>query len=760
MLIKNAAVERVVFHNQENRYTVLRMSAPDIRFFNAVGHIENPQAGDLLNIEGDWTEHPKYGSQFQFRRADRQQQSSDALHNALIDFLASSAVPGVGPAAALAIVQHFGDDALQVLSAQPERLTEVSGIGDATAQKIGDAWSENEGWIDAALLLNAARFSQAQAAAVHKAYGDGAEEEIRNNPYHLMRLPQIPFQKADALAQLLKFDAECVERHAAALETAVSETARNGHAFADEDQLQTELRKLLGKPIRDLEKPLETLIQERRAVREEGRVYLKFIHDAETRTAFKIRALLSARPAAGGAKHAAPVQATLRKLERELRIRFSDKQREAAHAAASHPIMILTGGPGTGKTTVLKAVLELYKRLKIDALLCAPTGRAAKRMTELTGAEAKTIHRTLRYSPADGDFYHNQHNPLKCGALIVDEISMLDILLMKDLLNAVPRDAKIVFVGDSDQLPSIGPGNVLKDLIRSKTIPVVQLDEIFRQAQDSRIITYANQIKLGETPRFDSKAEPNEKLDCFFIPVDNLDDGEDLIAELCKNRLPAEYQLNPMEDIQVLAPMKQVKLGVENLNRKLQHALNPSEETAAANAPRGAAPPPLRFQPNDKVMQIQNNYDKDIFNGDIGFVKMYNPRARTLSVQFADKIVQYDPAELRELIHAYAVTVHKSQGCQFPAVVLALHNIHKPLLQRNLLYTAVTRAEKLLVIVGSKQAAREAVQNADVEKRNTYLCERLTDSSASPPKDGETTLKKADAPPDFSQNNPVFNIES
>ena len=349
----------------------------------------------------------------------------------------------------------------------------------------------------------------------------------------------------------------------------------------------------------------------------------------------------------------------------------------------------------------------------MEVELCAPTGRAAKRLSEVTGAPASTIHRLLRYSPADGDFYFHAGNPLKLDALIVDETSMIDILLMKDLLDAVPAGARLVFVGDVDQLPSVGPGNVLKDVIRSEAAHVVELDQIFRQAQGSLIVTNAHRVNRGDEPEFGG----NENRDCFFVQADDLDEAESLIVEFCQTRLPDRFGFDPAADIQAIAPMRRGKLSTETLNEKLQKALNGN----GAQAPIGGG----RFHIGDKVMQIRNNYNKEVFNGDIGFINRFNRQKRTLAVRYPDRLVEYRASELAELTHAYAVTVHKSQGCQFPAVALALHTRHYMLLQRNLLYTAITRAQRLLLIVGSAKALRIAVERADVSQRNTRLVERI-----------------------------------
>ncbi|MDE0022637.1 MAG: ATP-dependent RecD-like DNA helicase [Candidatus Poribacteria bacterium] len=706
-----ATIEDITYHNPENGYFVGRLSARGQPRFTAVGTLMNAQQGARLSIEGGWMEHPTYGRQFKFEKARLIEQTPlDALRS----YLASGAVPGVGPVIAEAILNRFGDQTQEILSNDPRRLIEVPGVGPASAKKIAAAWKENQSWLGAALLMHTIRLSERVSAAVHKKYGDDAEAVIRDNPYRLVEDNLgVSFSAADSIAQQLGFGLDSLQRFAAGVEHALTDIARDGHVYAEREETQKRASKLLGAELESLDEPLKDLEQRKRVVVEEeegGRIYLRFLYDAESRVARQMRALTKASKTPAQKR---AVQKALAKIEKQLGIQFSEKQREAVHAAAVHPILILTGGPGTGKTTAVRAVLSLYQALKMEVELCAPTGRAAKRLSEVTGAPASTIHRLLRYSPADGDFYFHAGNPLKLDALIVDETSMIDILLMKDLLDAVPAGARLVFVGDVDQLPSVGPGNVLKDVIRSEAAHVVELDQIFRQAQGSLIVTNAHRVNRGDEPEFGG----NENRDCFFVQADDLDEAESLIVEFCQTRLPDRFGFDPAADIQAIAPMRRGKLSTETLNEKLQKALNGD----GAQAPIGGG----RFHIGDKVMQIRNNYNKEVFNGDIGFINRFNRQKRTLAVRYPDRLVEYRASELAELTHAYAVTVHKSQGCQFPAVALALHTRHYMLLQRNLLYTAITRAQRLLLIVGSAKALRIAVERADVSQRNTRLVERI-----------------------------------
>lgn len=713
-----ATIESITFYNNENGYFVGRLSSQGRGRFTAVGTLFNAQHGDRLQIEGDWTEHPTYGRQFQFETAQTLEQTP---HAALRSYLASGAIPGVGPVIADAILNRFGDKTQETLSNHPKRLTQVPGVGQVLAQKIAAAWKENQSWLGAALLMHSIRLSERVSAAVYKRYGDDAEAILRENPYRLVEDNLgVTFSAADSIALKLGFGLNSPQRLAAGVEHALTEIARDGHVYAEREEVLRRASKLLGAELESLDEPLKELERRKRIVVEEGneggdgRIYLRFLYDAEGRVARQMRALTKASKAPAQEK---AVKRTLAQIEKQLGIQFSEKQREAVHAAAVHPILILTGGPGTGKTTVVRAVLSLYKALKMEVELCAPTGRAAKRLSEVTGAPASTIHRLLRYSPADGDFYYNADKPLALDALIVDETSMIDILLMKDLLDAVPAGAKLVFVGDVDQLPSVGPGNVLKDVIRSEAAHVVELDQIFRQAQGSLIVTNAHRVNQGGEPEFGG----DENRDCFFVQADDLDEAESLLVEFCQTRLPNKFGFDPAVDIQAIAPMRRGKLSTETLNEKLQKALNGD----GAQVSIGGG----RFHVGDKVMQIRNNYSKEVFNGDIGFINRFNRAKRTLAVRYPDnRLVEYRASELAELTHAYAVTVHKSQGCQFPAVALALHTRHYVLLQRNLLYTAITRAQRLLLIVGSAKALRIAVERADVSQRNTRLAERIKET--------------------------------
>ena len=711
-----ATIEDITFHNPENGYFVGRLSAKDQPRFTAVGTLMNAQQGARLSIEGGWTEHPTFGRQFKFETARLIEQTPQG---ALRSYLASGAIPGVGPVTAEAILNRFGDQTQEILSNHPNRLIEVPGVGSASAKKIAAAWKENQKILAAALLMHTIGLSERVMAAVYKRYGDDAEAVIRGNPYRLVEDNLgAPFAVADSIAQQLGFERDSPERFAAGVERTLTDIARDGHVFAEREETQQRASKLLGSELESLDEPLKDLEQRKRVVVEDGeegggRIYLRFLYDAEKRVARQMRALTKASkaPAQEGT-----VQKALAKIEKQLGIQFSKKQREAVHAAAVHPILILTGGPGTGKTTVVRAVLSLCQELKMEVELCAPTGRAAKRLSEVTGAPASTIHRLLRYSPSDGGFYRHADNPLKLDALIVDETSMIDILLMKDLLDAVPAGAKLVFVGDVDQLPSVGPGNVLSDVIRSEAAHVVELDQIFRQAQGSLIVTNAHRVNRGEKPEFGGE----DNRDCFFVQADDLDEAEERIVEFCQTRLPNKFGFDPAVDIQAIAPMRRGKLSTETLNEKLQKALNGD----GAQVSIGGG----RFHIGDKVMQIRNNYGKEVFNGDIGFIERFNRRKRTLSVRYPERLVEYRASELQELTHAYAVTVHKSQGCQFPAVALALHTRHYMLLQRNLLYTAITRAQRLLLMVGSAKALRIAVERAEVTQRNTRLAERIKET--------------------------------
>ena len=702
-------VDRITFQNEENGYTVARLQVEGLAAYNnrpatIVGEMLSINPGETVVLEGEWTTHKQYGAQFKIA-------SYQTVYPSTVEgmrrYLGSGLIKGIGPVTAKRIVDHFGKEALDVIERDPERLVEVEGLGAKRAKWIIKAWEDQREIHNVMLFLQSHEVGTGYAVKIWKRYGHDAVELIRENPYRLsVDVWGIGFLTADRIAQKMGIPAHSDRRIQAGLLHVLNEAAdKEGHVFLPEDALIESCVEALDVPVDAIAPCIAQLRSEESIFVDEERVYLPHLYYAEQGAATRCYQLSQVQRIELG-----NIPAEIRAIEQRDGVTFAPRQKTALEKALSHNLLVLTGGPGTGKTTTIKGLIALLEARNKTIALAAPTGRAAKRMSEATGHEAKTIHRLLKFSPSEMVFEKNFENPLD-RSLIVDEISMVDTVLMNSLLRAVPISASVVLVGDVDQLPSVGAGNVLKDVIASGIVEVVELNEIFRQAQTSRIITNAHAINRGEMPY----VQNDRDADFFFLEASEPDQVVETVCGLCATRLPRTYRLDSIEDIQVLVPMYRGETGANNLNRVLQDELNPKGQEMT----RGG----IRFRVGDKVMQVRNNYDRDVFNGDIG--RVHGIEDDILRVRFQDRVLAYEFSELDELVLAYAMSVHKSQGAEFRAVVMPLTTQHYMMLQRNLLYTAITRARELVVIVGTKQAMGMAVRNNRVAERHTTLSPRI-----------------------------------
>lgn len=713
----NGTLERIVFHNEENGYSVLRFKTSAGDNYTVVGNMADPQVGSSLKLTGEWVENAKFGRQFKMLTYET---SLPAGVAGIRHYLASGLIKGVGPKTAERIVDAFGEDTFAILDNEPERLSTVKGIGKRTAKGIQEAWSEHRGIRDLIMFLQPHGVSTAYAVRIYKFYGKHALSVVQENPYRLaMDINGIGFLTADTIAQKIGFGVDSPLRAEAGTLYMLTKTSDEGHVYFPLDGLVTKTSDTLNIRADLVEDAIDTLEREERVIVEElsnGQVavYRSRYHAYESGISTYIKKILGSPKTV----HIPNPDEIVEDVVEKLGISLAEEQLEAVHTAVRTKMMVLTGGPGTGKTTITKAIVQAYKKLKAKILLCAPTGRAAKRMFETIGVEAKTIHRLLEYSPREDGFQRNENNPLACSLIVIDESSMMDTMLMFHLLKAIPLGATVIFVGDVHQLPSVGPGNVLKDVISSGVVDVVELHEVFRQAQESDIITNAHKINAGEVPFLESSKE--RLSDFYFIRQDDPERCAAMIVDLVNNHIPRRFRFDPIDQIQVLTPMHKGSAGSGNLNNLLQQALN-SQPLCLKRGDR-------EYRLDDKVMQLRNNYDKDVFNGDIGRICVVNTEDKKLTVRFDDeKNVIYDFNELDELVPAYAISIHKSQGSEYQAVVIPVLTQHYVLLQRNLVYTGVTRGKKLVILVGSPKALTMAIKNNKMQKRFTYLAQRLSE---------------------------------
>jgi exodeoxyribonuclease V alpha subunit len=718
-------IERVTYNDAESGYAVLRIAVkgyPDL--VTAVGTIASPAVGEVLNMRGVWMEHPRFGSQF---KIIEYRSFAPSSVKGMEKYLGSGLIKGIGPSMAEKIVSKFGADAFDILDSHPERLLEIEGIGEKKAAAIHEAWLEQREMREVMLFLQSHGIGTGYALRVFKHYGSASVRVLEENPYRLaIDIFGIGFMTADKIASGMGFNRESPLRIRAGVLHVMNELTREGHVFVPVEELTGSAAKILSVSPEVVEKGIEDARLNQELIiewytdadkKDDCAVYLPAFHYAELHSAKNLCSILSS-PFNG--QYADP-DVVIPWVQRELGIIFAGRQTEALKTALSSQVMVITGGPGTGKTTLIKAIMKIRSARGYKIMLAAPTGRAAKRMTEATGHEAKTIHRMLEYTGSTmsgGDFMRNETNPLDCDLLVVDEASMIDQVLFHHLLKAVPKGSSVIFVGDVDQLPSVGPGNVLKDIIDSGVCPVVHLNEIYRQSRESMIVVNAHRVNNGEMPCLDEKGEPSSVSDFYFIEEGDPDRALEIIKTLVTVRMPQKFGFDPVKDIQVLTPMHRGSLGTARLNSELRETLNTCHGSKVLRMGR-------TLQEGDKVMQIRNNYEKDVYNGDIGTVVMVDGEESRVIVEMDSGRVSYDFSELDELIHAYAVSIHKSQGSEYPAVVIPIMTQHYMMLQRNLLYTAITRGKKLVVIIGTKKAVAIAVNNDKTRKRYTRLAERL-----------------------------------
>ena len=706
-------VERIVYESEETGFIVGRLRVEgDVDLNTFVGSVMAISPGETVKLRGRWIEDKRFGKQL---RIETCESILPATVDGIEKYLGSGLIDGIGPEFSKRLVNAFGVETLRVIKEQPKRLRSVPGIGKKRAAQIQESWASQQAIQSIMLFLQGHGITTSQAIKIYKHYGDGALAVLRENPYRLAEdIAGIGFRSADKIAQELGIDKAARTRLQAGLLHVLRQGMLEGHCFLPASGLRGAAVELLDVAEDSIAEALRLLFESKQAVREcapsdtsgvEDAVFLPTMHQAERGVAKQLKRLIAAL------SENVPIQIdkALEWVAKSHAIELSPEQSDAIRTGVKAKVMVITGGPGTGKTTVINSLLAILEKKGVSFLLAAPTGRAAKRMEAATDREARTIHRLLEFSPKHGAFAQNEHNPLTTDLLIVDEASMIDIALMHDLLKALPPFARLILVGDVDQLPSVGPGNVLLDTIASGEVPVVRLKTVFRQAAESGIITGAQQINQGKYPAFNTT-------DFFLIERHEPNTACETIIELLTKRIPAKFGLDPRRDIQVLSPMRRGEAGVEHLNEALQAALNPNGEPVARRTLRSG----------DKVMQLRNNYELDVYNGDVGIITLLDVDAKELEVTFDDgRVVLYAFDQLDDLGLAYAATIHKSQGSEYPMVVLAFLPQHYMMLQRNVLYTAITRGKNHVIVVGDAKAVGMAVRNSKIVLRNTRLAERL-----------------------------------
>ena len=704
-------LERITFHSEENHFTIAKIRVKGQKdLVTIVGSLFSVAPGEVVKLAGSWDRHPKFGEQFRFTSCEI---IAPATLHGIERYLGSGLIKGVGPVMAKRLIEKFGLETLDIIEQQPQRLREVEGIGEKKIGMIRAAWREQRDVRDVMLFLQSHDVSSAYASKIYRQYGKASIAVVKDNPYRLAAdIFGIGFRTADSIAAKLGIPKDSPMRAEAGILYMLQQFSLNGHIYYPHDGLIEECREILDINAGTIAEAITSLAAAKRIVLEEEAVYLAEFYVAEKGIAENLRELNKTQRRLFMIDR----DKALETVQKSLRITLAENQAKAIIESLDAKVMVITGGPGTGKTTIIKAIITLHALSGMSILLAAPTGRAAKRMSEATGHEAKTIHRMLEFSPKnDGGFKRTEQNPLNADLIVIDETSMVDTVLMCHLLKAVPKQTTLILVGDIDQLPSVGAGNVLRDIIDSGQVPCIRLNQIFRQAQKSLIVVNAHQINSGDFPI--TQTEKDADQDFYFIQMEEPEKVLEKILELCAKKVPEKFGFDAVNDIQVLTPMHRGVVGASNLNAELQKHLNPSTDELH----RGGRV----FRVRDKVMQIRNNYDKDVFNGDIGRIASINREDQEVNVDYDGKAVAYDFTELDELILAYAISVHKSQGSEYPAVIMPVLTQHYMLLQRNLLYTAVTRGKKLVILIGTKKAVGIAIRNNKPSERYTKLKERL-----------------------------------
>ena len=707
-------VDRVTFHNAENGFCVLRVKARGQRdLITLVGHAAMISAGEFVQANGSWVNDRTHGVQF---KASFLKATAPTTVEGIEKYLGSGMIRGIGPVYAKKLVRAFGEAVFDIIEQEPQRLREVTGIGPKRAERIIGGWADQKVIREIMLFLHSNGVSTSRAVRIYKTYGVDAVRLISENPYRLARdIRGIGFRTADQIAAKLGIEKTALIRVRAGISFALSEAMDDGHCGLPEEELVPLAQKLLEVPVDLITTALALEIQEGTVIVDdlEGArcVFLAGLYRAEREIGERLRALAFGKPPWPliDADKAIPW------VEKRTNLALAESQIEAIRVALTSKVVVITGGPGVGKTTLVNSLLKILLAKAVVTALCAPTGRAAKRLSKSTGLEAKTIHRLLETDPRTGAFRRNEEDCLDCDLLVVDETSMVDVPLMRALLRALPDRAALLLVGDVDQLPSVGPGQVLADVIASGAVPVVRLTEVFRQAAESRIIVNAHRINQGQMPEL----TPIESGDFYFVDAADAEEGVRKLLAIVQERIPKRFGFDPVRDIQVLCPMNRGGLGARSLNIELQNALNPPGEIRIERFG-------WTFCPGDKVMQVENDYDREVYNGDLGVVSRIDMEEGELSVDFDGREVTYGFGELDELVLAYATTIHKSQGSEYPAVVIPLSTQHYPMLQRNLVYTGVTRGKRLVVLVGQRKALAIAVKGARARRRWSKLREWLT----------------------------------